>query len=430
MTFLLFLFWSAVAFITYTYALFPLLVWLRGRLVYRAYLSADLIPTVSLIIAAHNEAGSIAARLDNILTLDYPDNRLEVIVASDGSDDGTNEILQQYAGQRVRLLALPRQGKAPALNTAVATASGDILVFSDANSMYAPDAIRALVRPFADPEVGGVAGNQRYMPENGGLAGEGEKSYWRFDRKLKKLQSRSGNAISATGAIYAIRRSLFQSIPGGVTDDFFTSTGVIAQGYRLVFAPNAVAYEPVVRSNRGEFGRKVRVITRGLRAVFLRRTLLNPFRYGFYALQLLSHKVLRRLVVFPLLILMLTSPLLWSQGIFYQVATLTQLGFYSLATVGLLGQESRLGQIRLFSLPFYFCMVNAACFLAVLNTIRGQRIERWEPQRQQTGADNTDVRLPGLLPSDSRSIATTETSYSEDAATLVPEQLRSQSQLE
>lgn len=400
---LLLLFWLAIFFIAYSYLLFPLLVFLRGKVSPRPYQSDDITPFVSLIIAAHNEANSIAAKLDNILALNYPRERLEVIIASDGSDDGTNKIVQRYASQGVRLLALPRQGKAPALNAAVAAASGEILVFSDANSIYAPDSIRALARPFADPSVGGVAGNQCYLPQSEGLGGDGEKSYWRFDRKLKQSQSQAGNAISATGAIYAIRRHLFQPVPGGVTDDFFTSTGVIAQGYRLVFAPDAVAYEPVASSSRGEFGRKVRIITRGLQAVSMRRELLNPFCYGFYAIQLLSHKVLRRLVVFPLLTLLLITPFLWSHGLFYQIALIAQLGFYGCALIGMWLEGKRVGLLKLFTLPFFFCLVNVACLLATWNVVNGRRIERWEPQRQSEST-TTEASTTTLLPPKRRTL--------------------------
>ena len=401
------MFWGAVIIIVYTYLLFPILTLLRGLLWRRPYRRADITPRVSLIIAAYNEADSIKAKLDNIMALDYPRDRFEVVIASDGSNDGTDAIVRDYAASvqetfaGIKLLSLPRQGKAPALEAAVAASSGEILVFSDANSMYAPDAMRALVRPFADAAVGGVAGNQVYQKAKAGEAaagapsavadegsGAGEQSYWNFDRRLKQFQSRSGNAISATGAIYAIRRALFHGVPVGVTDDFVTSTRVIAQGYRLVFAPEAVAYEPVAASSGVEFGRKVRVITRGLRAVLVMRALLNPFRYGFYAVQLFSHKVLRRLVVIPLLILFLVSPFLWFKGWVYQLALLAQIGFYGSGLLGMALSGTRLGRHlppplgKLLGIPFFFCMVNAASLLATLNVLRGHRIELWETQRQ------------------------------------------------
>jgi cellulose synthase/poly-beta-1,6-N-acetylglucosamine synthase-like glycosyltransferase len=376
------LFWLALAFIFYTYVLFPILVLLRGLVAARPYRRDDITPAVSVIIAAYNEADSIGAKLENLLALDYPAKKLEIIVASDGSQDETNDIVRRYERQGVKLLALPRQGKAPALNAAVSLATGEILVFSDANSMFATQALRRLVEPFADPEVGGVAGNQRYLAHVGGTpAGEGEKSYWRFDRRLKQFQSRAGNVISATGAIYAIRTSLFMPVPEGVTDDFVTSTRVIAQGFRLVFAPEAVAYEPVAGERGLEFGRKVRVITRGLWAVVMMRQLLNPLRYGFYSLQLFSHKLLRRLVVFPLLVLFVTSFFLWSEGLFYQLALLGQLALYGLAGVGLILEGSKLGRFKLVSLPYYFCLVNGACLLAAWNVLRGHRIVRWNTSR-------------------------------------------------
>src|SRR5262249_36315668 len=186
------LFWAAAALILFTYILFPALIFLRGRLLSRPYQTAEITPPISMIIAAYNEADAIDAKLDNILSLDYPHEQLEVIVASDGSNDGTNEIVRGYAGRGVTLLALPRQGKAPALDAAVGASHGEILVFSDANSMYGSGALRALARPFADPEVGGVAGNQRYLSKKSeSLSGDGEKSYWNFDRKLKQSQSRA-----------------------------------------------------------------------------------------------------------------------------------------------------------------------------------------------------------------------------------------------
>jgi cellulose synthase/poly-beta-1,6-N-acetylglucosamine synthase-like glycosyltransferase len=381
------LFWLALGLLGYTYLLFPILVLVRGWLWPKPIKSNDITPTLSMIIAAHNEEQSIGAKLDNILSLDYPADRLEVLIASDGSNDQTEPIVRQYAARGIRLLSLPRQGKAAALNAAVARSQGEILVFSDANSMYASDALRRLVRPLADPDVGGVAGDQRYRKgRTRGVSEDGERSYWRFDRMLKRFESRAGNVISATGAIYAIRQSLRVPLPEGVTDDFVTSTRVIAQGNRLVFAPDAIAYEPVAGSSAAEFGRKVRVITRGFRGVILMRQLLNPARYGFYAIQFWSHKVLRRLMVVPLLVLIVASLLLWRHGALYQVALVVQLGFYSCAALGAMGASARASRNKLFTIPFYFCLVNAASLVAAVNVLRGHRIDRWDPQRHGTGA--------------------------------------------
>ncbi len=377
------IFWLLVGLVAYTYAGFPLLVFVRGKMFRRPYRRADYTPSVSLIVAAYNEEATIGRKLENILALDYPRDKLQVIVVSDGSTDRTNQIVRQYVRRGILFLPLPRVGKAAALNAAVAMATGEILVFSDANSIYAPDAIRALVRPFADRWVGGVAGNQVYVtPDEMSSSGEGEREYWGFDRWLKFYESEAGNTISATGAIYAIRRHLFQPVPEGVTDDFVTSVRVIAQGYRLVFAPDAVAYEPVSKNEKVEFGRKVRVITRGLRGVWLMRQLLDPFQYGFYAVQLFSHKVLRRMVAFPLVALLVMSFGLWNAGPVYKVAALGQVALYGCGLAGFLLRNTRVGRSRVLALPFFFCMVNAAVIVATFNLLRGQRIVLWETQRQ------------------------------------------------
>lgn len=376
------LFWLGAGTLAYTYVLFPLLVLVRAALRPRPHESADITPTVTMVIAAHNEAASIGDKLENLLSLDYPPERLEVVIASDGSDDGTDAIVRAYTGRGVRLLAPGRVGKAAALNEAVAAARGEILVFSDANSIYTRDALRALVRPFADPAVGGVAGNQLYLSDDGAaVIARGELHYWNLDRALKEAESRAGNTISATGAIYAVRRSLFRPVPPAVTDDFFISTGVIAAGNRLVFAPDAIAYEPVAETGGREWQRKVRVMTRGLRGVLQRRGLLDPREHGFYALQLLTHKLLRRTMVFPLALTAVTAPLLWQRGRLYRAATVLQSCLYGLGAAGLLLERSSVGKRKVLALPAYFCFVNLASLQAIWNVARGRRIERWTPRR-------------------------------------------------
>ena len=381
------LFWIALTLILYAYAGFPLLLWLRARLWPRPYHAAEIRPAVSVIIAAYNEERTIGAKLENLLSLDYPPELLEVIVASDGSEDGTNAIVAGFAARGVRLLPLARQGKAGALNAAVAEARGEVLVFSDANSMLAQGALRALVRPFADSEIGGVAGNQCYERSTSMAASStGEHSYWNLDRRIKHWQSEAGSATSATGSLYAIRRRLFLPVPEGVTDDFITSTAVIIQGYRLVFAAGAVAFEPVATSAGIEFGRKVRIMTRGYRAVLLRRQLLNPLRYGFYALQLLSHKILRRCVVLPLLALLAVSPWVWYGGALYQAGVVAQLALYGFALLGVLLGRTRLGRAKLLALPLFVCLVNAASLVALFNLLRGHKVVLWQPQRSAAAA--------------------------------------------
>ncbi|MCA9115008.1 MAG: glycosyltransferase family 2 protein [Planctomycetaceae bacterium] len=393
---------TSLAVVLYAYVGFPVLILLRSWIWQRPFRISPITPRISLVICAHNEEKSIGAKLENVLALDYPPEHLEVLIASDGSSDGTEEIVEQFTGALVRLLRLPRRGKAAALNAAVEQASGEILVFSDANSMYAPDALRKIVQPFADERVGGVAGNQVYRKssEDSGAAAAGERGYWNFDRWMKRLQSSAGNVVSATGAIYAVRRSLYCEVPEGVTDDFVTSTRVIQQGYRLVFAENATCHEPVAGLARAEFGRKVRVITRGLRGVLAVRGLLNPLRYGSYSLQLFSHKVLRRLVVFPMMVLAVTIPLLWSSGVHYQVATVLEGMFCIAALAGWLLSRTESKTPRVLAVPFFFCMVNVAVLCAVWNICRGRRIVVWNPHRTSESSVGVSGKVaPVLQPS-------------------------------
>lgn len=390
------LFWGSLGLMVYTYLVFPAIVFLRALLKRRFKPSLDLIqespkgipdeqmPVLSFIIAAYNEADVIAEKIENVLSLDYPQERLEVIIASDGSDDLTNQIVANHPSDRVRLLALPRQGKNRTLNQAVPQASGDILVFTDADSLFDPSALGYLIAPFADLQVGGVAGSYRYLKSD--QEANGERTYWQFDQKLRGMQSRGGDLISATGHCYAIRRELFTPVPSGVTDDAYISRGVIARHKRLVFEPRAVTYGPIADS-AGEFRRKVRITQRGLKAVWEQRNLLNPFEYGFYAVQLLTHKVLRRLMFFPLLLTLVTAPILWGYGPFYRLAALGQIALHSSALVGYALRDSALGKLKFLSLPYFLDMTNLAAALAVRDLLRGESRDVWQAERAAGDGD-------------------------------------------
>lgn len=375
-------FWGCVAALVYVYVGFGLLAAAWGTVRRRRVRQHPITPRVSIVIAAYNEEAVIAQKIENLLQLDYPKGQLDIIVASDGSSDRTVEIARRYVGEHVLLLALPRRGKIYALKDAVAQAQGDILVFSDANTFLDPNALHMLARNFADPDVGGVCGNQLYRSQSGDdSSGQGESVYWTYDKWLKARQTYTGSIVSADGAIYAVRRQLFR-IPesAAVTDDFAISTAVIEQGKRLVFEPDALAYESSAGAAGREFRRKVRLMTRGMRGVLLRRALLNPFRYGFYSIILLSHKVVRRLAPVFLMLLLLSSLTLGNHNTLYAVAAVSQVALYLLAGLGFLLRAHRLGRAKLVAIPFFYCLANAAALVALCKTIRGERIERWQPQ--------------------------------------------------
>lgn len=396
-------FWLSAALLAWTYVGFPLVLALRAALRPRRPSPLDaldggetnatdepLLPCVSYVIALHNERAVIEAKLANIEATDYPRDRLQVIAASDGSNDGTNECIDRHAGPtRIELLELPRVGKNAALQAGVSTADGEILFFSDADSLLEPQALRRIVSRFCDPTVGGVAGDYRY--EDGPLEGRGERAYWGVDRLWKTLQSRGGSVTSATGQIYAIRRSVFEPVPDGVTDDFFVSTGAVAAGLRLVFEPEAVARGPVANSVGAEFRRKVRLMARGFASVWQRRALLDPRRTGFYAIQLLSHKLLRRLAGLPLAGLLLSTPALIDVHPIYPLALAGQICIHGLAALGWLQRYHPDGQSRLLSLPLFFDMVHLAGLVALVHALLGRQRHGWVPERTTAGPGEPPV---------------------------------------
>lgn len=371
-------FWGSVGVLAYAYAGFPLVVAARALVRNRPVTSGGWLPTVTVVIPAHNEVGIIEEKLENTLSVGYPPERLEVIVASDGSDDGTNDVVRAWPAG-VRLLQLPRVGKNAAINAAAAAARGDILVFTDADAKMTEQALHYLVAPFADREVGGVAGERRHrdVSHPRGLLATSK-------RALRKLLSRSGSVTSAEGQIYAVRRDLFQQAPRNVPDDFWISTRVVALHSRLVYEPRAATY-PFTGVSRvsDPFERKVRMIGPSFRAFWLARDLLNPGAYGFYALQLFSHKLLRRLVFLPIVGLAATAPALWSQGRVYRLATLGQAGLHGAALAGLLMRRTRLGRLKALKAALAFDLGNAAAAVALVQQLRGRRPcdDMWVPQR-------------------------------------------------
>jgi cellulose synthase/poly-beta-1,6-N-acetylglucosamine synthase-like glycosyltransferase len=273
----------SVGVIGYVYAGYPALLWLIVRLRgARPIHRADISPRVSLVISAFNEAHVIRQKLDNALALRYPRERLEIVVVSDASDDGTDEIVQEYEPRGVRLFRQPeRGGKTRGLNAVLPTLSGEIVVFSDANAMYRPDALAMLVRNFADPEVGCVTGEAQYTAGDGAAADRGERVYWDYEIQIKRLETAVGSMVGGDGAIYAIRHSLWRPLPENAINDFLNPLQIVAEGWRGVYEPQAVCFEETAGAARSEYKRRVRIVSRSWRAVFQARQALNPLRTGF-----------------------------------------------------------------------------------------------------------------------------------------------------
>lgn len=371
-----------IALTGYAFVGYPALLWAMARLRRVPIARADIEPELTIIVAAHNEAAVIACKLESILQQDYPLECLDIIVASDGSTDTTSAIVDAYSDRGVRLLDLPRAGKASALNHAVTEARHDILLLTDANAILAPGALRALVRGFADPAVGGVSANERRDPATiMSGSGFGERLYWEYDKWLKQAESDIGSMVSASGSLYAIRRALFRPISDpSATDDFAISTQVVRAGKRLIFEPDAVTWEPAVSTGELEFNRRVRIVTRGLRSVYGVRELLLPWNGGFYSVQLWSHKVLRRLVGFFVAGITLTNLSLVRRPD-YRWLLVPQLIAYVFAFAGWRGQRRSWGRKPWFYIPYYFCLSNLATSIGVIQFLRQRRVSIWEPRR-------------------------------------------------
>jgi cellulose synthase/poly-beta-1,6-N-acetylglucosamine synthase-like glycosyltransferase len=376
----------AVAVLGYVYVGYPallhLVVRLRGR---RGVRQADATPRLSLVISAYNEADVIGRKLENALALDYPPGQLEIVVISDASDDGTDEIVTTFSERGVRLARqAERRGKTAGLNFTVPGLSGEIVVFSDANAMYERDALLKLTRNFADPEVGCVTGEARYIPGDGTAAGVGERVYWDYEIQLKRLETALGSMVGGDGAIYAIRRSLWRELPENAINDFLNPLQIVGAGWRAVYEPDAICYEDAAGAVGSEYRRRVRIVSRSWRAVFQAPGVLNPLRVGLFTWSLVSHKMLRWLSgIFAVLAiasaLALFIPLLAN----HPLATLTAV----LAGSTVIG-ATRAGR-RIAALMGYFAVIYAASILGVIKGSLGHVSGVWATPRHPAGAGSS-----------------------------------------
>ena len=377
------IFWAALAVIGYVFAGYPLLLLIIGSVVRRRPAPpATTVPTVSLIVSAYNEEKIIGEKIANCLSLDYPREKLEILVVSDASTDSTDVIVARYAYEGIKLKRMPtRGGKTTGLNAVVPLAQGDIVVFSDANALYAPDAIQKLVRNFADPAVGCVTGDSRYTHLETSYVGKSENTYWDYERSVKMHESALGSMVGADGAIFAIRRPLYRPLRAEDINDFVIPLQIVSQGYRCVFEPEAVCYENAVVHFEEEFRRKVRVVNRSWNGLFRVKELLNPMRYGWFAIQLISHKPLRWLTPLFLGALLMSALFLASTHWFYAGVAMGQVGWYLLGLLGALLEKWHVHH-RWLSFPCYFLLMNVASIAGFCQYLRGEKINIWEPERQ------------------------------------------------
>ncbi len=383
---------GCLATLAYVYLGYPAVLWIMGRLRPRPVAKGPTTPSVTVLIPAHNEQDVIEDKVLNTLAADYPPERLEILVLSDGSTDGTVSRVQELllrenlsagrepSGPRVRVLELARSGKARALNAGVRAAGGEILVFTDANIALASDAIRRLAENFTDREVGGVCGDKRYDTSSGSSTARGEGLYWRYDRWVKRLESRVGSVFASDGALHAVRRELYRPIQNPASaDDMAISMRVVLQGRRLVYEPRAVALEAPPTDAGDEFRRKIRVTNHSMRALLdLGPALVSS---GFYSVQLLSHKLIRHLSPLFLTGLLLGSGVAAAGGgLSMRLLVGGQLAFYALAAGGHLLRTRPSPRWLPVGAPYHFTLIQLAALAGIASLVRGRRLTTWNPR--------------------------------------------------
>jgi cellulose synthase/poly-beta-1,6-N-acetylglucosamine synthase-like glycosyltransferase len=386
-------FWVCFAIVAYAYAGYPLLLRLGvfgGRMDSRredfaalgaAVGSGEVLPLVSVIVAAHNEEAAIAAKIRNVLASDYPRELVEILIGSDGSSDRTEDIVRRHGGEGVGLISFPQQmGKSAIQNGLVAAASGEILVFSDADCEFDGSAMRMLVGNFADARVGLVTAAPRYLNAGETAITRNESAYLRYESWIREEESRRGILAMASGSLFAMRRGLWRPLHRELGDDFELPLRVAEAGLRNVLEPRAVTVTRLSQVDVGAmFWLKVRIISKDFRALREYGTLLNPFAYGATAVGLWSHKLLRWLVPYFLLGMLWSSVLLAAP--FYRACFLLQLAFCVVALLGFFWRGRVLGFP--WSVPASFCIVNLAALLGVWKSLAGRSSGRWTPVRGQ-----------------------------------------------
>lgn len=361
------LFWASIVIIFYAYLGYALWLRLLGSLRNLPVRRADIEPSVSVIIAVHNEQANLPVKFENLRKMNYPPEKMELVVVSDGSTDATVDILRRTDG--VVAVVLPEaRGKAAALNAAVARARGEILVFFDARQTVDVQAVRELCSCFADPQVGAASGELLLVDGEGKAAGDALGLYWRIEKVVRRLESATGSVVGVTGAIYAIRRELYVDLPEGtILDDVMVPMNVARAGKRVIFLPSAIAYDRIFQKPGKEFARKVRTLTGNYQLMQMAPWLLtpgNPLLFRF-----VSHKLLRLIVPLLLVILLLSS--LLAGNLFYHVVFALQLIFYGLALLGWLRPPAR--KFRLVATAETFAMLNMAAAFAFLNFATGRK---------------------------------------------------------
>ncbi|MCU7930678.1 MAG: glycosyltransferase family 2 protein [Candidatus Thiodiazotropha sp. (ex Codakia rugifera)] len=373
------IFWTSFVSVFYAYFIYPLLLIFVGKIRKEAneVVDEDFFPSVSILLPVHNESAVIEEKLNNILKLDYPKNLIEIIIVSDGSTDNTLEIVENYKSDiTIKTKNVPDQkGKANALNEGLQLIDTDIVVYTDASIMLEEDALKNILQPFKIQNIGCVSGEDHIIGSKGG-----EGLYGQYELFLRNKESKIDSIVGASGSFYAQRSNLVMPFEEGLAPDFLSVLNTVEAGFRAITEPSAIGIMSASTSTSKEFDRKVRTLLRGMTALFSRIRLLNPIRFGWFSVFLFSHKIMRWLVPF-FLILLLTSSLVLADYLFYYVVFIAQILFYALG-VSAIPKNSLMHDSIIGKIPLFFTMVNMAILKAWVMYYFGKRQEVWQPTKR------------------------------------------------
>ena len=381
---MIFLFWFFLSLIFYCYFGYPLCLALVSNLKTRPVTKQEITPTVSIILSVWNEQDVIRDKLINLLVLNYPSNAMEIIVGSDGSNDETNHIIRSFNDTRIHFIErTDRRGKMVILNELVSVARHEIIVFNDARQEISKDAIRKLVANFADPSVGCVSGELIFRKKEGATA-RGINLYWEYEKFMRNHEARIHSMLGATGAIYAIRKSLYHPVPKNVVlDDMYIPFRVIESGYRAIFEPDAKAFDDPAEGSDEEYRRKTRTLFGNFQIFQIFGHMFNPLKSPI-AIQLFSHKFLRVIVPFFMVALIFLNLTLISQQL-YRWTMAAQVLFYGMALIGFSTKGDHQGMVRNIAkicyIPYVFCLLNFSAFVGFLRFVTSKQQITWEKAR-------------------------------------------------
>ena len=371
-----YIFWLLIGLIFYCWFGYPLILRFLSFVYTKNTKKEDYLPNVTVLLTVFNEEKVIRNKIENLLAIQYPAEKLDILVASDGSTDRTNDIIRKFADRGIRLFVSEHhRGKSRTQNEAAKLVSSNVLVFTDADTMFDAQFLRNIVRPFADPSIGCVTGQLLLRKESRNSISEGQGFYWKYETAIRAMESKIGILSTASGSCMAIRKKLFKPLDSRYGDDCIIPLDIILQGYRVVYEPQAIAYDVFPSSIQGELKTRIRMTLRNWTGTLSRKQLLNPFKYPSICFSLISHKILRWLTPYFLLSIFILNPLLLG-NFCYQLLFTLQIIFYSLALIGFILEKKQI-HLRIFTLPFSFCLANLGMFIGVFKALKGESITEY-----------------------------------------------------